>query len=186
MGDLKKHKTRIVKPIQLIEVSKEESIDIDDFSDWAIASYFASRRTIIIRADASKSLGLGHIYRAIALVQELAEHRIAIATDITLGSLAIDVLSEFPFEIIHVEGNSDFITCINSRKPDLVILDQLDTDTNYVKAIQRSSKKVITFEDQGEGAKEADLLVSDLYANLSISAEQQLTGICTLYPGTKL
>src|SRR5690606_31338845 len=54
--DIVAQRTRIVEPIRLIEIGKEESLDIDDFTDWAVAEYIASRRSIVIRADAGELL----------------------------------------------------------------------------------------------------------------------------------
>ena len=174
--DLKIHKTRIVEPIQLIEVSENEAIDIDGFADWAVANYLISRREIIIRADAGPTLGMGHVYRALAIAQELAHHKVTIATDAG-QALGAAFLSQFPFDLREVEGDTGFLTLIAECQPDLVILDQLDTDADYVGALKGNARSVVTFEDQGLGAQEADLLVSDLYPNLNVPPARQLSGI---------
>lgn len=176
LRDLKEHKTRIINPIRLIEVDKKESLDIDDFSDWAIAQYMVSQRSIIIRADANVKLGMGHVFRALAVAQELAHHDLAIATD-KEGPLAIKTLSQYPFALHEVDGNQGFVDLVQQRKPDLVVLDQLDTEKSYIRSLKEAAGNVITFEDQGEGAMESDLLISDLYTNLNVPPERQLTGI---------
>lgn len=174
--DLIETKTRIVEPIRLIEVSTDEALDIDDFSDWAIAQYKVSRRDIIIRADASTQLGMGHVFRALAIAQELAQHRLTIAADRTY-SLALEFLSNYPFEVLGVDGDKGFVELVQNRSPDLVILDQKSTSKSYVRTLKDAADKVVTFEDHGDGAVEADLLVSDLYTNLDVPLERQLTGI---------
>lgn len=176
LQDLKKHQTRILEPIRLIEVGQDESLDIDDFSGWAIAEYHATRRNIVLRADASELLGMGHVYRTLAMAQELARHRILIATNIAMP-LGATLLKESPFEVTEVDGDEGFLKLIENIRPDLTILDQLDTKQSYVETIQKSSGRVVTFEDQGSGADAADLLVSDLYKNLSVPNDRQLTGI---------
>jgi spore coat polysaccharide biosynthesis predicted glycosyltransferase SpsG/CMP-N-acetylneuraminic acid synthetase len=175
-GDLEAQKTRIVAPIRLVEIDKHEALDIDDFSDWAIAEYVASRRSIVIRADASERLGMGHVYRALALAQELARHKVVIATDGAM-SLGRTLLDQYPFEVTSVAGNGGFIELVQQLSPDLVILDQLDTTADYVEAVKAASHRVVTFEDQGSGAVHADLVVADLYQNLNVPDDRQLTGL---------
>lgn len=176
IGSLLENKTRIVEPIRLVEIGKKEALDIDDFSDWAVAEHFASRRSIIIRADANEKLGMGHVFRALAIAQELAHHQLTLATD-SASQIGVDFLSQFPFDFTKVDGDKGFIELVGRTKPDLVILDQLDTEGDYVRKIKRSAGKVVTFEDLGSGALEADLVVSDLYENLKVPAERQLTTV---------
>ena len=176
IGDLRAHGTRIVQPIRLIPVEKEEALDIDDFTDWAVAEHLASRRRIVIRADAGKARGMGHVYRALAMAQELARHRLVLATD-SGQPLGASLLGQYPFELVEVDGDAGFLALVERLSPDLTILDQLDTERAYVEALRRASGRVVTFEDQGPGALLADLLVSDLYQNLDVPDERQLTGI---------
>jgi spore coat polysaccharide biosynthesis predicted glycosyltransferase SpsG/CMP-N-acetylneuraminic acid synthetase len=176
IGALQQHGTRILPPIRLIEVDKIEALDIDDFHDWAIARESASRRQIVIRADAGMTLGMGHAYRALALAQELARHRITLATAGD-GRLGHALLAEYPFELIEVEGDPGFVELVAQRHPDLVVLDQLDTAADYIHSLRANARHVVTFEDQGPGALAADLLVSDLYENLSVPGARQLSGV---------
>lgn len=176
LKDLRAQRTRIVEPIRLIEVTQEESLDIDDFSDWAVAEYIVSRRTVVLRADASETLGMGHVYRMLAVAQELAGHRIVIATDQS-KPLGAAFFSRYPFELQEIRGDSGFIDLVQERAPDLVILDQLDTSSAYMHALKAAAAHVITFEDLGPGAQEADLLISDLYQNLAVADARQLTGV---------
>lgn len=169
-------RTRINQPIELIKVESEEALDIDTFADWKIAEYLVSRRRVLIRCDAAVELGMGHVYRAAALAQELAEHElsIVISSDKPLSS---DFFNTQPFHVIQVDNDSEFIDLVARENADLVILDQLDTDADYVRALQATGARVVTFEDLGSGAEVADLLVSDLYANPAVPNERQLNGV---------
>ncbi len=176
LGDLLDQNTRIISRVHLIEVSKTEAVDIDDFSDWAVAEHLASRRKIVIRADAGPELGMGHVYRGLALAQELAAHAITMVCDPAMP-LGRDLLSQYPFPIVDVDGEAGFIEWLGRHQPDLVILDQLDTSAEYVRAVKKCGAKVVSFEDMGLGSLEADLVVSDLYKNLALDDERQLTGV---------
>lgn len=174
--DLMAHGTRIVQPIRLLEVSKEEAIDIDDFSDWAVAKYYMDRRNVVIRADANRTLGMGHVFRALAVAQELAQYKVTLLTD-RAGALAFELLSQSPFDVFEVDGDIGFLDWLEANPADLTILDQLDTEPDYMRAVKARSRNVVTFEDLGPGALEADLVVCDLYKNLDVPEDRQLTGI---------
>ncbi|WP_282062294.1 cytidylyltransferase domain-containing protein [Roseobacter litoralis] len=168
--------TRIIEPIHLLEVSKQEALDIDTFADWVVAEYFIGRRDIVIRADAGKKLGMGHVFRALALAQEFAQHRVRIVTE-KAEAIAFGLLSQSPFDVVQVDGNRGFLAWLQDNPADLVILDQLDTDVPYVRAVKAHCHRVVTFEDLGDGAMEADLVVSDLYKNLNVPDARQLSGL---------
>lgn len=176
IGNFLANKTRIVEPIELIVVGTDEALDIDTFDDWMIAEYHVSRLRILIRVDAGVNLGMGHVYRALALAQELAQHRVTIVIS-SDHPLSAQFFVQHPFEVFTVDSDTEFIEYVNLQNPDLVILDQLDTDREYVSAIKQHSGSVVTFEDLGTGALEADLLVSDLYTNPLVEDEKQLNGL---------
>jgi spore coat polysaccharide biosynthesis predicted glycosyltransferase SpsG len=167
--------TRIVQPIALIELGQDESLDIDTWADWAVAEHFATRRKIFVRTDAAKSLGMGHVYRTLALVQALARHEITIvlSADKPLG---LQFFTDYPFTVVQVNNDDEFVNLTQSHKPDLVVLDQLDTSAELVTALKLNSK-VATFEDLGPGAEVADLLIADLYVNEKVEPNKQLTGV---------
>lgn len=176
--DIAAHKTRIVEPIGILPIDKEEGLDIDDFTDWAAAEHILSRTKIFIRADAGKKLGMGHVYRALAVAQEYGRHRPQIYTSTAPGKeLGAEFFAQHPFDNQSVVDDAAFTKIVKKEKPALVILDQLDTDSSYVKALKSSGAKVVTFEDMGDGALEADFLISDLYENPAVPRDKQLSGV---------
>jgi len=90
--------------------------------------------------------------------------------------LGVGFFQEYPFKVETVEDEMGFLSLARKVKADLVVLDQLDTHREFV-ALLGESSKVVTFEDLGSGAEQADLLVADLYENPRVPAERQLTGV---------
>ena len=177
IADLEKNQTRINQPVKLIPLPEQEAVDIDSFSDLAVAEYFFGRLSIFFKTDSSESLGMGHVYRVLSLAQELARHKLRIFTspDLPLGQKFFD---QYNFD--HQSASEDeFIAQVEATKPELVVIDQLDTSKKLIESIQAASKetKIVSFEDHGEGAELVDLLVSDLYPNPKIDKGKQLTGI---------
>jgi phytoene dehydrogenase-like protein len=68
------------------------------------------------------------------------------------------------FEHVEIETNQDLIALSKSFRADLVVLDVLDTELELVQALRSRSCKVVSFEDLGEGASAADLVVSNVDA----------------------
>ena len=167
--------TRIIQPIALIELEAKEALDIDTFADWAVAEHYATRKRIVFRTDAYRELGMGHVYRTLAVAQELARHELVIvlSKDKELGQ---EFFAEYPFQVELVSNDDEFVNYVRRNKADLVILDRLNNEAAFVDALQVTSK-VVTFEDLGSGAERADLLISDLYLNPRVPAENQLAGV---------
>ena len=177
IADLRRHETRIVAPIALVQLPENESLDIDTFADLVVAEHWKSRLQIVIRADAGPTLGMGHVYRAMALAQSLARHQLLLVSSAAMP-LGGEFFAQFPFAHRAVDSEAEFARLVSTERPDLLVLDLLDTEASYVESLRAAgASKIVTFEDLGTGAEVADLLVSDLYPNPRVPAERQLTGV---------
>ncbi len=177
ISDFEKSKTRINQPVELIELDQRQAIDIDDFSDLAVAEHFFSQKTIYFRTDSSEQLGMGHVYRVLAMAQQLARHKLKIilSPERPLGQ---NFFEQFGFDYQALD-DSEFANLIETDKPDLLVFDYLDSDYQLVHKLKTLSPetKILSFEDQGFGAQLADLVISDLYPNESIAENKQLSGL---------
>ena len=175
IADIVRTGTRIVQPVNLVEVPNGESLDIDTFSDWAVAEHLASRKRILIRTDAAKELGMGHVYRSLAVAYSLARHdlTIVLSEDKPLGA---EFFADYPFEVATVANDLDLLGYARKVGAELVILDRLDNLAEFVTLLSGFAK-VITFEDLGDGAEVADLLIADMYENPKVPDSRQLKGM---------
>lgn len=167
LGHILEKKTRIGKNISILEVDEKEGLDIDTFADWALAEYWANRLKICIRVDGAKSLGFGHLYRSIAIAQNIHAHEICFITrsdgDYELG---YNFLKDHHYPIINVDSNEDFIQQLDEIRPDIIINDILDTSEEYVSSMKDFGSFVVNFEDLGEGNRFADIVINDLYPDI--------------------
>lgn len=166
IGQVIEKGTRIGEPISLVELPESESLDIDTYRDWAIAEFILRRKKVVIRADGGQTLGLGHIYRVLALAYELSEHHLTIVTrsdgEFKLGR---DMLGREPYPIRDMDSEADFLPLLDEIRPDIVILDVLDTQAAFTAAVAERAGFVVTIEDLGPGNRLADLVINDLYAD---------------------
>jgi spore coat polysaccharide biosynthesis predicted glycosyltransferase SpsG/CMP-N-acetylneuraminic acid synthetase len=168
IGDVLAHKTRIVQPVELLELGEMEGLDIDTHADWAMAEYFAQRKRILIRGDASPKHGMGHVHRMLALAYELASHRVTLVTRKDgENELGAKFLGNAPFDLAQIDGEEEFFQLLEREQPDLAILDVLSTEPDYVHAVRKHAKVVVNFEDLGPGARFADIVINDLYTDLA-------------------
>jgi len=178
ISEIKANKTRINKPINLVKISQKEGLDIDEYKDWVVAEYFANTQKFILRADASKKIGMGHVYRTITMVHELAKFTPTIATVKRDGdNLGEEFFSQFPYKLKVFDSDKDFEKYVAEQTPDYLFLDQLSTTKKYIESLKTNAQKIVAFEDFGEGANYADLVVNDLYKLYNVLEEKQLYGV---------
>lgn len=167
LGRILEHGSRVHEPVGLVELDEREGLDIDTYADWAVAEYFAQQKRIVIRADSKPDIGMGHVHRAVALAQELADHDLRI---VTRGDGAFELGANFlaghPYETVVISEEDDFFEFLQSFQPDITITDILDTEASYMRCIQNVSDFVVALEDLGEGARHADIVINDLYTDL--------------------
>ena len=167
-----------INPVSLIQLRHPEAVSIDSFADIPVATYWLNRKSVVIRTDAGRQLGMGHVYRVLSLAHELAEHDELIVTsrDQPLGGEFFD---RHPFAHTTVASDGEFIELVRSRRPDLVVLDVLDTDESFITALTVAcpSSKIVSFEDHGSGAPLVDVLVCDIYENPAVPLERQMVGV---------
>lgn len=167
LGHILKHKSRIGKNIHIIEVDEKEGLDIDTFADWALAEYWANKLKICIRVDGAKELGFGHLYRSLAIAQNIHTHDICFVTqNVNEYELGFKFLNNHHYPIIEIDSNENFLDQLSDINPDIVINDILDTDVEYMADLKKFGCFVVNFEDLGRGNRLADVVVNDLYPDI--------------------
>jgi len=167
LGHILNHKTRIGANITIIEVGEKEGLDIDTFADWALAEYWANKLKICIRVDGAKDLGFGHLYRSLAIAQNIHAHEVCFITQNANGyELGLNFLNSHHYPIIEVESNEDFLNQLSNINPDIIINDILDTQEDYMAILKEFGCFVVNFEDLGKGNRLADIVVNDLYPDI--------------------
>lgn len=167
---------RLGDHVGLIEVSKNESIDIDTFEDWWVAEKLLSKKRILIKTDAYNLIGTGHIFRTLSLASKLTNHEVVFLLNEN-HQLGIDYVKNSNFHCITHNGSNDLLEKIKEFKPDIVVNDILDTSAEYIKALKSLNIFVVNFEDLGEGTQYADIVFDALY--------EHQDNIGNLYSGPK-
>lgn len=159
--NLLNYKVRIHGKVELSILPKNESVDIDDYDDWAICEFYLKRKKILLNVIGNNEVGLGHVYRGLVLAHEIIDHEIIFLVD-SESKLGFDKIKENNFKVI-MQKNKDIIEDIQEVNPDLIINDVLDTKDSFIKQLKILGLKVVNFEDLGKGAMHADLVINALY-----------------------
>ena len=168
------HGTRFGQNIGVIECDKKESIDIDDRFDWWLAQKSLQRKRIVFRVEGNKEIGLGHIYRCLTLADSMLDHTIFFAIS-TNSQIGIEKINSHFYPLIEFEpGHSNEIKAIDSFSPDIVVNDILDTDIEHIRLLKERGYRVINFEDQGDGKKEADAVINAMYDERSAGKDKHV------------
>lgn len=167
IGHLLEKQTRIGTDVSLIEVDEREGLDIDTYADWALAEYWMNKLRIVIRVNGGKDIGFGHLYRTLAIAQNIQSHDITFVTssgaDFSPGR---EFLGRYNYPITLIDSDEHFIDQLSELKPDIVINDILDTDAEYISELKQRGIFVVNFEDLGEGNRLANVVINDLYPDI--------------------
>ena len=138
-------------------------LEINSHHDWWICEKLIKRKRVIFRVIGNETVGMGHIYRSLALARELYDHEVIFITDTESGS-AVRKLVKYDYRT-EIYRKSGIVEKIIEFAPDLLINDILDTNRSEVVHLRSSGMRVMNFEDLGDGAREANVTINELYDN---------------------
>jgi len=153
---------RIGEKVNIFEISEDEAIDIDTYSDWVLCENILKRKKIMFRTVGKMQLGMGHVYRCLTLAYKLTGHEIIFAADED-SDLGIARIKESNFPVVVVKDEKQFEELLIKEKPDILVNDILDTSVEYMTMVTKHVNRVVNFEDVGAGAKYADAVINALY-----------------------
>ena len=154
--------SRLGTNIDLIEVSREESVDIDNFEDWWIAENYLQKKRIAIVVNAYDEIGTGHVYRCLSIASKLVFHEVVFLMD-ERHKMGIDIVDSYNYPFRLYDGKDDLIKLLREYSPQMVINDILDTSEEYISVLKNEGYFVVNFEDLGPGTEVADIVFDALY-----------------------
>ncbi len=154
--------SRLGSNIDIVEISREESVNIQTFEDWWIAENYLQKKKTAIVVNASEEIGTDHINRCLSLALKLVFHDVLFLID-EQYQLGIDIISRNNFPYKSYEDLSDLLKELREFNTQIVFNDISDTSEEYVAALKNEGYFVVNFEDLGLGSRIADVVFDDLY-----------------------
>lgn len=154
--------TRIGEKVDVYEIPKDESQDVDDFDDLRSVEAALDREKVAIYVNGNNKRGIGHIYRALEMADEFYSK-----PDIYYDTNQTDpkVFGVTTHNLIPVNGIHELFNICKEKQYTIFINDILATSLDYMIGLRSvlSDAKIINFEDDGEGILKADLVFNALY-----------------------
>ena len=139
----------------LVEIPREESLDIDDGLDWRIGQAIQSRRALVFVAICNRTVGTGHLYRCLEIARwfaDLPQQFLVYQGDGVEQSLLDAQHREFaPVEQLDLPEVRNAV----------VVLDVLDVEADVVARLQANGNTVFVFESRP--VTSADFTFNSLY-----------------------
>jgi spore coat polysaccharide biosynthesis predicted glycosyltransferase SpsG len=154
--------------------SGDDLFEINTLKDWWVGEKLLQRKRIVFRVIGDKQVGMGHVYRALALAHELYDHEILFVTD-TLNKVAVEAIVKKDYWLGIFEPH-EVVGEIVQLRPDMVINDVLDTNRKDIKIIKDAGSLIVSFEDLGSGAQYTDLTINEIYDMPRFKAEHVVWG----------
>ncbi len=154
--------SRLGTNIDLVEVSREESVDIDNYEDWWIAENYLQKKRIAIVVNAYSEIGTGHVYRCLSIASKLVFHDVLFLLD-EQHQLGIDIVDGYNYAYKTYDGEDNLFDILRQYRPQMVINDILDTSWEYMSQLKEDGYFVVNFEDLGVGTELADVVFDALY-----------------------
>jgi CMP-N-acetylneuraminic acid synthetase/spore coat polysaccharide biosynthesis predicted glycosyltransferase SpsG len=160
---------RIGKNVELYVLSNSEEIDIDTYDDWNLCEYYLKRKHILFVIAGNKEVGLGHVYNTLLVANDILNHQITFLVD-NKSMMAYNKIASNNYPVF-IQKESNIVDDIKGLNADLIINDRLDTSIEYMSSLHKLGLKTINFEDLGEGAQYADLVINAIYPETHISPQ---------------
>ncbi len=159
--------SRLGNKLDVFEISDNEAVDVDTFIDLYTVSEILNQKKIAIYVNGNNLRGTGHIYRALELADEfLSKPDIYYDVNQTEHHL----FGTTTHNLNPVNGIVELFQIIKEKQYDILINDILSTSLDYMiglRSVMPENGKIINFEDEGEGAGQADLVFNALYSEQS-------------------
>ena len=155
--------TRIGDRLDVFEISENEAVDVDSFSDLLVVNAFLKQEKVAIYVNGNNKRGVGHIYRALELADEFYS-KPDIYYDINQTDCSM--WGNTTHTLIPINGIAELFQRCKEKEYTIFINDILTTSIDYMIGLRSvlPRAKIVNFEDDGEGATKADLVFNALYS----------------------
>lgn len=154
--------SRLGTNLDLIELSRQESVDIVNYEDWVIAEKYLQKKRIAIVVNAYDEIGRDHIFRCLSIASKLVFDDVLFLLD-EQHQLGIDIVDSYNYPFRIYDGSDDLLRILNEYSPQIVVNDILDTTEEYISSLKNQGYFVVNFDDLGVGSQVADVVFDTLY-----------------------
>lgn len=148
--------------IDLVELSREESVNIENDDEWSIVENYIQRKKIAIVVNANNELGTRHIDNCLSIASKLVSHDFVFFINENYD-LSVKMVKEsgYPYKVY--DGHNELFNKLEEYNPQIVVNDISDTSEEYMSGLNEKGYFTVNFDDLGVGAVNADVVFDSLY-----------------------
>lgn len=148
--------------IDLIELSDEESVNIENYADWLVVENYLRKKKLAFVVNANNEIGTRHIYNCLSMASKLIMDDFIFVLD-ERYDLGIKIVKDFGFPYKVYNGTDGLFDVLSEFNPQIVINDILDTSEEYMLRLKDEGYFIVNFDDLGVGAEHANIVFDSLY-----------------------
>lgn len=154
--------TYIGTNIDLVELCREESVNIENNDEWAIVENYIQKKKIAIVVNANNEIGTRHIDNCLSIASKLVSHDFIFFLDENYD-LSVKMVKDsgYPYRIY--DGYGELFNKLDEYNPQIVVNDITDTSLEYMSSLKDKGYFVVNFDDLGVGSENADVVLDPLY-----------------------
>ena len=150
------------EPFFCLKIPSNEIFYPKNYHEYGVLENILNKKRILVRVDGDKTMGLGHVYNMLTVLNNLRNQEILIVMN-SKKSLGKEKFLEYIYNIVTFRSQEQLFKIIDNFKPDVILNDILNTELIYMKKLKKYARKIINFEDLGNGKKYADLIINPIY-----------------------
>lgn len=117
-------------------------------------------KNILIRANSSSSIGLGHIKRDLVLAKEYKDCKITFAVEDLVGNINKEIQAEYNLHLLSSNDISLLCEFVNTNSFDLIIIDSYEIDYLFEKELKEKTFCVLMVLDDIYEKHYCDILLN--------------------------
>lgn len=154
--------------VGFVVLDKREGFAVHDLDDFWMAERLLREPRILFRVDGSKVMGMGHVYRSLAIAEALregsrAEISFLMSADHSEGIATISK-SGYPVRVFRAGGLDSILDSIRDFAPSVVINDLPLVEETYLRSLGRLGTVTInlvdTLDDLERVSRDAQFVIS--------------------------
>ena len=147
--------------IDLIELSREESVSIENYDDWLVVESHIQKKKVAFVVNSNNDMARP-IYNCLSIASKLISHDFVFLLDENYKS-GIKIINDYGYEYRAYDGFEELFDILRQFNPHIVVNDMQDTSEEYMVNLKNEGYFVVNFDDLGVGAEYADIVFDSLY-----------------------
>ncbi len=131
--------------------------------DDSVSTEFDTAVRVLFRTRGNHTQGMGDLHGVLALARELEKQGCQISVMAEPDAQAVDFLESVGLGHLRAFGSRKDYGLARSFNPDIVIFNMLRNDPRYISGFRPLARMLVTIDDDGPAAKQADLRINPLY-----------------------